>query len=65
VKLPDGQEAVVKLEYPLSMSVASAVMKAVSEKLEELGWTEVVLLLDGTDRIAGTPPGVTRKRPGG
>jgi hypothetical protein len=56
MRLPDGREAVVKLEYPLSITTASALMKGIAETLEGLGWTDVVLLLDGTDRIAGTPP---------
>jgi len=56
VRLPDGTESVVRLELPLSLSVAAAVMKAVAQTLEQMGWTNVVLLTDGTDRIAGTPP---------
>lgn len=56
MKLADGQEVVARLELPLPMTVAAKVLKAVDKALTKLGYTDVVLLTDGTYRIVATPP---------
>lgn len=56
MKLPDGREAVCALSLPLPLSVASAVMTAVCDAVEELGYTDVSFMTDGTERIVAKPP---------
>jgi hypothetical protein len=55
-----GREVFARLELPLPLGLAAALMKAIATVAEEAGYTDVVVLTDGSNRIAGTPPGVSR-----
>lgn len=51
-----------RLELPLPLDVAGALMRAIAQAAEKLGYTDVVILTDGPQRIAGTPPERFRHR---
>lgn len=51
-----GREVLLALALPLPMLLATDLMRAVQEVAERHGYTDVVLLTDGTNRIAAIPP---------
>ncbi len=53
----DGREVLLRLELPLAVTVVAALCHAIGEAAERLGYTDVVMLTDGTNRIVATPPG--------
>lgn len=54
--LPDGREVICTLPLPLPLQVAGALGVAIADALEECGYSDVVLLTDGTERIIAVPP---------
>jgi len=54
--LPDGREVICTLALPLPVQVAGALGVAIAEALEGLGYSDVRLLTDGTERIIAVPP---------
>lgn len=56
MRLPDGTEAILALELPLSLTVVGVLGPAITDALQGIGYTDVVLLTDGTNRIVATPP---------
>lgn len=56
MRLPDGTEAILTLELPLSLTVVGVLGPAITGALKGIGYTDVVLLTDGTNRIVATPP---------
>lgn len=58
----DGdREVLARLELPLPLDVAAGLMTAIAKAAEKLGYTDVVILTDGQQRIAGTPPARYRR----
>jgi hypothetical protein len=51
-----GREVLVRLALPLPLDVATGLMRAVDVEAKRLGYTDIVLLTDGSGGIAGTPP---------
>lgn len=56
------REVLARLELPLPLDVAAELMRAIAKAAEKLGYTDVVILTDGSQRIAGTPPARFRRR---
>lgn len=56
---PDGREIVAQLVFPLPMTLAAELMRGIAEGAERAGYTDVVFLTDGTNRMVATPPGWT------
>lgn len=54
--LPDGREVICTLALPLPLAVMGSLGVAIAEALEALGYSDVVLLTDGTERIIAVPP---------
>jgi hypothetical protein len=55
-RLPDGREVICTLALPLPIQVAGALGVAIADALEEFGYSDVVLLTDGRERIIAVPP---------
>ncbi len=53
--LDDGAEALVQLCTPLPARLAVDLMNAVADVARYHGYTDVVILTDGTSRIVATP----------
>ncbi|GIE29989.1 hypothetical protein Ait01nite_030340 [Actinoplanes italicus] len=51
-----GREHLVTLALPLPLETAGALLKAICEAAEKLGYTEVSLLTDGMNQVVATPP---------
>ncbi len=56
VRRPDGREALVTLELPLSLTLVSALAAAIGRAAAAAGYTDVSLLTDGSNTIVATPP---------
>lgn len=58
MKLGDGREAIARLEFPLPVTLAAELMRAIAETAEAQGYTDVVVLTDGphAGMFAATPP---------
>jgi hypothetical protein len=54
-RLDNGREVLCTLALPLPVSVVGAIGLAIVQAVEGLGYTNVDLLTDGTDRIVATP----------
>lgn len=51
-----GREALVQLLLPLPINTVSPLLTAIGAAAEQLGYTDVSLLTDGSNRIVATPP---------
>ena len=56
MQIADGREVLVTLALPLPLQIATDLIEAVGRVAEEHGYTDLVMLTDGTGGIAGTPP---------
>ncbi len=56
----DGREVLLRLELPLSVTLVAALCEAVAASAHRLGYTDVVMLTDGTNRVVATPPARVR-----
>jgi hypothetical protein len=54
--LPDGREVICTLALPLPLHIVGPLGVAIADAMEGIGYTDVVLLTDGTERIVATPP---------
>ncbi len=52
----DGRETLVSLGLPLPLSLAGDLGRAIDRVARRHGYTDVVLLTDGTNRVVATPP---------
>lgn len=55
MKLANGEEVIARLELPLPVTVAAALIKGMADTLEGLGWTDVMYQPD-TGRVTAKPP---------
>lgn len=53
-KLADGREVLCTLALPLPLTLVRALWSAIAEAAEESGFTDVVLLTDGSNRVVAT-----------
>jgi len=51
-----GREVLARLELPLPMLLVGDVAAAIEQAARRHGYTDVVVLMDGTNRIVATPP---------
>ena len=58
----DGSEVLVRLAFPLPITIVPELLKAIGKVAERAGYTDVVLLTDDNGAIAGTPPSAERAR---
>lgn len=56
VRRPDGTEELVRLSLPLPLVTAGHLMQAIARAAEEMGYTDVSVLTDGSQTIVATPP---------
>lgn len=59
----DGREVLARFELPLPLDVVAELGQAIKRAAEKLGYTDVVLLTDGTNRIVATPRRITHVGP--
>lgn len=56
MKLDDDREHLCTLALPLPLALVGAIGHAVTDAAEQAGYTDVVLLTDGTNRVVARPP---------
>ncbi len=55
MEFTDGREVLCTLALPLPLQLAGALGRAIADAAERVGYTDVVLLTDGSNRIVATP----------
>jgi hypothetical protein len=56
MRMRDGREVLVLLALPLPITIVTDLMEAVAEVAASHGYTDLVLMMDGTGGLVGTPP---------
>ncbi len=63
MKHDDGRETLLSLGLPLPLLLTGDLGRAIDRVARRHGYTDVVLLTDGTNRIVATPPAPRRTAP--
>jgi hypothetical protein len=51
-----GREILLRLELPLPLDTVTHLLLGIKAGAERAGYTDVVLLADGSNRVVATPP---------
>lgn len=61
MEFTDGREVLCTLALPLPIALAAALGAAIADAAERVGYLDIVMLTDGSNRIIATPPKLARE----